>query len=54
MTIIIIIKEVKIKMKIKFKCSVCGVESWFDVDLETYIVSITDLVCDDCNPCEAD
>ena len=39
---------------IKYVCKECGEESWFDVDLETYVVKITDLVCDDCNPCEED
>ena len=38
--------------KINFFCSVCGEQSWFEVNLERYIVSITDLVCDDCNPVE--
>lgn len=38
--------------KIKFKCNKCGIESWMEVNLETYIVSITDLVCDDCIPVE--
>ena len=41
-------------MKIKFKCMKCGSESWFDVDLETYVITIADLVCDDCNPVEED
>ena len=41
-------------VKINFKCSMCGEKSWFDVNLETYVVSITDLVCDDCNPVEED
>ncbi|GAH74978.1 unnamed protein product [marine sediment metagenome] len=39
-------------VKINFKCSKCGKESWFKVNLETYIVSVSDLVCDDCNPVE--
>ena len=38
--------------KIKFVCSKCGKESWFIIDLETYIVSVSDLICDDCDPCE--
>lgn len=42
----------KIKDQINFKCSVCGEQSWFKVNLETYIVSVNDLVCDDCNPVE--
>ena len=41
-------------VKINYKCSECGEITWFDVDLETYIVSITDLICDDCNPVEDD
>ena len=40
--------------KVNFKCSVCGSDSWMEVDLSTYVVSITDLVCDDCNPVEED
>ena len=40
--------------KIKFVCSKCGKESWFIVDLNTYVVSITDLICDDCNPVDED
>lgn len=39
--------------KINFVCSKCGNQSWFQVHLDTYIVSIDDLVCDDCNPVEA-
>lgn len=38
--------------RINFKCSVCGKTSWMKVNLATYIVSITDLICDDCNPVE--
>jgi len=38
--------------KIMFKCSKCGKQSWFEVNLETYIVSVNDLICDDCNPVE--
>lgn len=33
--------------KINFKCSVCGNDSWMQVDLSTYVVSIQDLICDD-------
>lgn len=40
--------------KIIFKCSKCGKVSWMKVNLETYIVSITDLICDGCNPVEED
>ena len=35
---------------IKFVCKKCGNESWFEVNLNRYVVSIKDLVCDDCNP----
>ena len=35
-------------VKINFVCKECGEESWFDVNLETYIVSMNDLICDDC------
>lgn len=38
--------------KVNFICSECGKQSWFKVNLETYIVSSKDLVCDDCNPVE--
>jgi len=37
---------------IKFICSKCGTESWFKVNIDTYIVKESDLVCDDCNPIE--
>jgi len=37
---------------IKFICSKCGVESWFRVNIDIYIISDKDLVCDDCNPIE--
>jgi len=39
-------------VKINFKCSVCGETSWFKVNEATYIVTVLDLVCDDCNPIE--
>lgn len=38
--------------KVLFKCSKCGATSWFEINLETYIVSVDDLICDDCNPVE--
>ena len=40
--------------KVNFKCSKCGKISWMIIDLETYIVSISDIICDDCNPVEED
>jgi len=40
--------------KVNFICSKCGQKSWFDVNLKTFIVSVSDLVCDDCNPVEED
>lgn len=40
--------------KVKFICSKCGKESWFKVNLETYVISVTDLLCDDCNPVDED
>lgn len=48
------LKENKESGKVKFICSKCQKESWFQVDLNTYVVSISDLVCDDCNPVEDD
>ena len=36
--------------KVRFKCSECGNEYWFEVNLEDYIVKVEDLVCDDCLP----
>lgn len=36
--------------KIKFICSKCGKESWFKVNLKTCVITITDLLCDTCNP----
>ena len=38
--------------KIRFICTKCGEESWFTVDLDTYIITALDLMCDDCNPVE--
>ena len=46
--------EVPIFNKVKFVCSKCGKESWFEVNLQTYVVSITDLICDNCNSIEED
>lgn len=37
-------------VKINFKCSKCGKQSWFKVNEETYVVTVDDLICDDCNP----
>lgn len=34
-------------MKVKFTCVKCGLNSWFQI-AEDYIVSIKDLICDDC------
>ena len=34
--------------RIKFKCSKCGNESWTEFDVNTYILSVNDLVCDNC------
>ena len=39
-------------VKINFKCSKCGEQSWFKVNEATYIVTVLDLICDDCNPVE--
>lgn len=39
-------------VKINFKCSKCGKESWFKVNEATYIVTVLDLICDDCYPVE--
>jgi hypothetical protein len=36
--------------KVKFICIFCDKESWFDVNLEGYIVKKDDLICDDCLP----
>ena len=47
-------KEETSFQKVNFTCSVCGKDSWMEVNLSTYVVSITDLVCDDCNPVEED
>jgi len=40
--------------KIWFNCSKCGSKTWAEVDINTYVFSITDLVCDDCNPVEGE
>ena len=37
-------------IRVNFKCSKCGKKAWFMVDLVTYVVTVLDLVCDDCNP----
>ena len=37
---------------INFKCSECGNLAWFEVDLNTYVIKASDLVCEDCNPVE--
>ncbi|GAG85569.1 unnamed protein product [marine sediment metagenome] len=42
------------KDKVKHTCYKCGSESWFKVNLETYVVSINDLICDDCNSIEVE
>ena len=34
--------------KVRYTCVKCGSESWFEVDLGTYVVSVNDLVCDNC------
>ena len=39
-------------VKINYVCKECGEQSWFDITIESYIVSVSDLVCDDCNPVE--
>jgi hypothetical protein len=36
-------------MKVKFVCSMCGEESWFEVSPD-YVVKAEDLVCDACIP----
>ena len=41
---------IKIMTKVKYVCKECSKESWFKVNLETYIITVNDLVCDDCNP----
>ena len=47
----ILLKLIKVPIftKVKFECSECGDEAWFEVNLKTYVVSTIDLVCDDCN-----
>ena len=40
--------------RIKFVCSECLKESWFEVDIDTYVIEASNLVCDDCNPAEED
>ena len=35
--------------KIRFECTECGKESWFDINEKIYIVHAFDLICDDCN-----
>ena len=41
--------EVPIYSRVKFICKKCGQESWFEVNLNRYVVSMKDLLCDDCN-----
>jgi len=38
--------------RIWFICSECGEKTWTEVDLETYVLTTDDLICDDCNPVE--
>lgn len=40
--------------RVNFKCSVCGKDAWFMVDLLTYVVTALDIICDLCNPVEED
>lgn len=37
---------------VRFICAKCGKESWFEVNLNTYVITAMDLICDDCNPIE--
>jgi len=35
-------------IRIKFVCSKCGTESWTEFNNETYVMKVSDLICDDC------
>ena len=34
--------------RILLKCKECGQTFWMETDIDTYVISIDDLVCDDC------
>ena len=34
--------------KILFECSKCGVESWQEFDVNTYVLKVDHLICDGC------
>ena len=34
--------------RIWFNCSKCGEKIWTEVDIDTYVFTVADLVCDDC------
>jgi len=41
--------------RIRYICSKCGVETWQEFNVNTYVMKAEDLLCDDCNfPEEAD
>ena len=35
-------------VRIRFTCSQCGKESWTEFRQKTYVLSVKDLICDDC------
>jgi hypothetical protein len=52
MIILIMATENKVNGKnwqrIRFICSECGTESWTEFDVDTYVLKVENLVCDDC------
>ena len=40
--------------RVKFQCSECGHIGWTELDLNTWVMKVKDLVCDDCLPIEED
>ena len=36
--------------RVWFTCSKCGNKAWTEFNLNTYVMKVEDLVCDDCLP----
>ena len=41
-------------IRIRFICSKCGIESWTEFNNDIWVMKVSDLICDDCNPMEED
>ncbi|KKK94509.1 hypothetical protein LCGC14_2682160 [marine sediment metagenome] len=40
--------------RIRFTCVKCGNESWTEFNVDTYVLKVENLVCDDCMPEDVD